>query len=103
MIERGPASENEVVLAFLQAEINSPKPDVREHYARCLEDRGLDRARLIDHGDLTDEDASRIRMAVLDDVRGFGRRVWLFQGFPTNTAWRRVLVEPSDFHLLKLL
>ena len=49
MIERGPASENEVVLAFLRAEIDSPKPDVRQHYARCLHNLGLDHANLIVH------------------------------------------------------
>ena len=103
MIERGPASENEVVLAFLRAEIDSPKPDVQGCYARSLERWGLDRVNLIDNADLNDEEANHNRVAVLDECRGFGRRIALFQGFPTDTKWRRVVIEPSDFHRLKCI
>jgi len=39
------------VLAFLQAEIDSPKPELRQQYVRCLQVLGLDRASLVDAGD----------------------------------------------------
>jgi hypothetical protein len=101
MIEQGRASEDEVVLAFLRAEINSTMR--QQHYMRCVQSLGLDRASLLDTADLTDEHANYARKVILGAVRGFGRGLWLFEGFPTNTAWRRVLVEPADFHRLKCI
>ena len=64
---------------------DSPKPDVQGCYARSLERWGLDRVNLIDNADLNDEDANHNRVAVLDECRGFRRRIALFQGFPTDT------------------
>ena len=101
MIDRGSASENEVVLAFLRAEINSSQ--WKNEYTVRLRAWGLDRGRLIDHADLNDANGNGARKYVLGDVRGFCRGMWLFEGFPTDTAWRRVQVEPSDFHRLKCI
>lgn len=99
MIELGAASEDEVVLAFLRAEIHSPKWG--QEYLRVLHGLHLDRASLIDAADLADARASGIRKDVLGAVRGYGRNGALFTGFPRDTTWCRVQIEPSDFHRLK--
>jgi hypothetical protein len=99
--ELGAACEDEVVLAFLRAEIDSPKWG--ERYQRVLRERALDRTSLIDVADLADAHAVDIRKDVLGALRGYGRNGKLFTGFPLDTAWRRVAVEPSDFHRLKCI
>jgi hypothetical protein len=63
-----------------------------------MQARGWDRARLIDAADLSDALANRNRETLLGDVRGFGRGGALFQGFPLDTRWRRVVIELPDFH-----
>jgi hypothetical protein len=95
MLELGAASEDDVVLAFVQAEVDSPK--WAPCYEAALRTRGLDRASLLGTGEAAN------RRAVLGDVRGFGRDDQLFQGFPQDTSWRRVLVEVSDFQRLKYI
>ena len=101
MIELGHASDDEMVLAFLRAEIDLPKwgPD----YFALLHALRLDRSYLIDAADLLDAYANCARKVVLGAVRGYGRGEQLFQGFPPDTKWRRVSIEPSDFHRLKYI
>jgi hypothetical protein len=101
MIELGAASEDEVVLAFLRAEIDSPKWG--QEYSRVLRGLNLDRIFLIDAADLADAHAGGIRKDVLGAVRGYGRNGALFTGFPRDPTWRRVQIEPSDFHRLKCI
>jgi hypothetical protein len=101
MIELGAASEDDVVLAFLQAEIDSPKWG--RHYRAAMQARGLERASLISAPDLSDAQANRDRMSLLGDVRGFGRGIGLFRGFPLDVEWKQVMVEPSDFQRLKYI
>jgi len=99
MKELGAASEDDVVLAFLRAEIDSPKwgPD----YLRVLPALDLDRASLIDDADLEDDLACDTRKVLLGAVRGYGRNEALFKNFPRDTTWRRVEVAPSDFRRLR--
>jgi hypothetical protein len=101
MIELGAASEDEVVLAFLRAEIDSPKWG--QDYSGVLRELHLDRVSLIDAADLADAHAAGIRKVVLGAVRGYGRNGALFTDFPRDTTWRRVQVEPFDFHQLKCI
>jgi hypothetical protein len=101
MIEQGAASEDEVVLAFLRAEVDPQKWG--QDNERMLRDLGFDRVSLIDVTDLADARVGGIRKAVLGAVRGYDRDEALFTGFPRATTWRRVQVEPSDFHRLKCI
>jgi len=101
MLELGPASEDQIVLAFVQAEIESPR--WRPHYLTSLKMRGLDRGLVIDAADLTDAQANQNRKLILSDVRGYGRGQALFERFPRDTAWRRVLVELFDYNGLKCI
>src|SRR5262249_36797219 len=62
-----------------------------------------DRFFLVDAADLEDALACSARKDLLGVVRGYGRDVALFAGFPKDTTWRRVKVEPSDFPRLKCI
>jgi hypothetical protein len=101
MIELGVAPEDDVVLAFLRAEIDSPKWGPL--YLRLLRDLHLDRGSLIDVADVADVRAGSIRKDILGAVRGYGRNDLLFTAFPRDTRWRRVRVELSDFYRLKCI
>jgi hypothetical protein len=98
MMELGVAPEDDVVLAFLRAEIDSPKWGPL--YLRLLRDLHLDRGSLIDVADVR---AGSIRKDILGAVRGYGRNDLLFAAFPRDTRWRRVRVELSDFYRLKCI
>ena len=95
MQELGTASEDDVILAFVQSEINSPKWG--PFYKANLLGRGLDPANWLSSSN------AAVRRGVLGDVRGFRRNDGLFRGFPLDVKWRRVSVEPSDFSRLKYI
>lgn len=99
MKELGPASEDDVVLAFLKAEIDSPKWGRK--YSRALRDLNLDRVFLVDAANPTDARACEARRVLLGRVRGYGINRGLFTGFPRDTTWRRVELAPSDFRRLR--
>jgi hypothetical protein len=101
MIELCAASEDDVVLAFLRAEIDSPTWGPA--YRGAIRLRGLDRASLIDAADLSDAQANRDRMNLLSDVRGFGRGIGLFAGFPVHVEWKLAVIETADFGRLKYI
>jgi hypothetical protein len=98
MIDLGAATEDDVVLAFLKAEIDSAR--FGSAYATILANAGLDR-RLIDHPDRSSPQANSIRRELLRLVRGFGSSQFLFTGFPTDVTWRRIAMEPTDLSKLK--
>jgi hypothetical protein len=97
----GSAEENEMILAFLQAEIDSPRYGV--HYARMLSYNHLSRSVLIDNADLSDTQGNYFRKELLRAVRGYASNVALFIGFPSDVIWRRVLIEQSDYPRLKYM
>jgi hypothetical protein len=101
MLELGPASNDEMVLCFIRAEIDSPKWGPL--YQRKLKDLHFDRSSLIDNADLGDRLANRDRGVILGAVRGYGHNIALFRKFPLDTRWRRVSVHPSDFYRLKYI
>jgi hypothetical protein len=71
------ATEDEMVLAFLRAEINSPD------FQAAV---GCDRS-LVEDGDLSDDHENAERRRALA-YRGFPNQA-LFQGFPTDVEWTR--------------
>jgi hypothetical protein len=99
MIELGPASEEEVVLAFLQAEIDSAR--FGSIYATILANSGLGRHLLIDQPDLTSPRDNSIRGELLRHVRGYGSGQLLFAGLPSDVVWRRVGMQQEDFSKLR--
>jgi hypothetical protein len=101
MIERGPASADEMVLTFIRNEIDSPR--FAEFYAKGIAKYGLDRAELIDRADLSDKRANWNRIRILGWVRGYFTTAdnTLFTRFPRDARWRRVFLEQSDIVRLR--
>jgi hypothetical protein len=99
MVELRQAEESEVVLAFLQAEIDSPR--WAKYYPVALAESGVNRTELIDRADLKDEAANGVRRALLGRVRGFGLNKLLFTGFPDDVQWRLVRLSAAELTILK--
>jgi hypothetical protein len=99
VIMTSPATEDEMVLAFLKAEIDSPRFGSR--YRTILANSGLDRRSVIENADLRSEQGKLIRRELLKLVRGYGTGQALFRGFPHNVQWRRVLLDQTDLSKLK--
>jgi hypothetical protein len=99
MREIGSASSDEMVLAFVRAEIDSPVRSAL--YMQAITGLRFERSTLIDKADLNDHYTNCVRAIVLGAVRGYGRNEFLFRGFPHDAQWRRVSVEPSDFDRLR--
>lgn len=97
MKELGPASEHEMILAFLQAEVDSNRFGAIT--AQALQQVGATRT-LIDQPDVKNATENGQRLDVLSRTRGYPGQL-LFQGFPDDVAWRRVQLEPEDFKLLR--
>lgn len=97
VIAQGPATEAEMILAFLRAEIDSPR--FAASVGSFVSSVGGDPA-LITNADLADEAENASRRAILSGYRGYGCNQYLFTGFPGDTAWRRVQIEPTDHQYL---
>jgi hypothetical protein len=91
----GPASEDDMVLAFLRAEIESSR--FAADVLAALGGRGLDRT-LLDQADLSDPDANLRRRQVLEDYRGprRGPAAGIFGGFPDDVSWSWAALTPSE-------
>jgi hypothetical protein len=98
MIEKRQVTVDEMILAFLQADVETPT-DRREWYDRYL--AGVDRAALIHRGDAHDQQQNDVRRCVLGAVRGYGLNIWLFVRFPSDTGWRLVTVTPAEVKSFK--
>jgi hypothetical protein len=100
MIEVRPATSDEMVLAFLRAEIDSPS-ERGNLFTGALTRISADRSLLIDRGDVTYAQQNAARRSVLGMVRGYGRNEWLFRGFPDHTGWRLVKATPDEIRGFK--
>ena len=97
LIEVGSATADEMVAAFLRAEIGSSRYSARINL--CLEQLGWHR-RLVDLSDTTSASENEARRAILQGYRGYPDQA-LFAGFPRDAVWRRVMLEPSDLANLR--
>jgi len=100
MQELGLADGDEVVLAFLQAEIDAA--DHAPHLIDLLNRLHYDRS-LIDYADLGDAHANCARAVILGAHRGYGRSGALFENFPNDTTWRRVSLNLDEIGRLKFV
>src|SRR5438445_2618632 len=101
MEELGPATGHEMVLAFVQAEVDSHR--FGHLVAGALQQMGLTRA-LIDHANLTNDTENMQRRELLGRTRGYltnRTNYSLFINFPDDIKWRRVRLESDDFKLLR--
>jgi hypothetical protein len=91
----GPATEDDMVLAFLRAEIESSRfaGDLLALLAR----RGLDRT-IVDQADLSDAEANFRRREVLEEHRGprRGPGAGVFNGFPDDVSWSWAALNPAE-------
>lgn len=100
MIEHGSVNESQVVLAFLRAEVDSPR--YRDHVQALLKLTGVSRGKLIDDPDVDNDCCNAVRRILLS-YRGFPQRQFLFRGFPTVVDWRLTELEPNDLSRLKYI
>lgn len=87
-----------MVLAFVAAEIESPKWGPR--YSLHLETSRRTRHELLDHPKFNPVD-NEDRADLLKAVRGYGNNDGLFTGFPTDVVWRRADLTPADLAVLR--
>jgi len=99
MIELRKAEEDEVVLAFLQAEVDSPR--YAEWILAGLAENGASRGALIDGADLRNRADNAMRRALLGRFRGFGGNTLLFAGFPHDVQWTWVQISQAEQSILK--
>jgi hypothetical protein len=93
-------SEEEMIAAFLQGEINSSRfgsqiEDVLHQDGRALE--------IIRHPDLNDAADNRYRRYVLDAYRGYDARTGLFAGFPRDVRWMRLRLTPEELRQVRYI
>ncbi|MCA1623893.1 MAG: hypothetical protein LC778_08860 [Acidobacteria bacterium] len=86
-----------MVATFLRAEITSSR--FSKDILRILERDGIDR-KVIDNPDINETDENQYRAALLGEFRGYKRNEELFEDFPNDVKWYRVLLDRSD--LLKI-
>jgi hypothetical protein len=94
MDDLGAVREQEMVLAFLRAEIEAPR--YREFYLAAMGHIGGSRQRLIDDADLANDSDNSDREKLLGMVRGYHQNAMLFAGFPSDTVWRRAKITLSE-------
>jgi hypothetical protein len=90
-----PASESEVVAAFLRGELESPRWG--DGLRALLAEDGLDASVLDDPG----EDAYRAEL--LDRHRGWLRRRGLFEGLPERIEWTRAALSPAEVLAIRFI
>jgi hypothetical protein len=89
-----------MILAFLQAEIDSPTQR-GNIVAGGLAHLRVDRNQLIDHADLKNPQQNHTRCWILGYARGYRLNQYLFAGFPDDTAWRLVTASPPEVKYFK--
>jgi hypothetical protein len=88
-----------MVLAFLRAEIDSPR--FGAVYQSILAQTGKRRSILIDHADLSKKGDNAERIELLAQVRGYKTNRYLFVGFPDDVAWTRATVDLAELGKMK--
>jgi hypothetical protein len=82
-------SENELVLAFVRAEVFSPT------YGPLFV-KVMGSKQPVYDPDLSDPAANALRLKALGDIRGYKRNTYLFRGFPDDPAWKLVAVTVRE-------
>jgi len=88
-----PASEAEMIAAFLRAEIDSSRfgPEIRALLAKDGSGEAV-----VTEPRLDDAAANAYRAKLLDRYRAWLRREGLFDGFPDDVAWFRAELAPAE-------
>jgi hypothetical protein len=93
MQDLGPATDDQVILAWLQTETKSPRfgNNVRADAATLAAIRDA-----AQHPDLTNPQQNDLRRQVIAGTRGFGRGTLLFTGLANDMEWRRAHVSIAE-------
>jgi hypothetical protein len=93
MQDLGPATDDQVILAWLQAETKSPRfgNNVRADQATLAAIRDA-----AQNPDLTNPQQNDLRRQVIAGTRGFGRGLLLFRGLANDIVWRRAHVSIAE-------
>jgi len=89
----GLSSEDEMVAAFLQAEIYASRYDLQ---LRTLVRRLGTTEAMIEEPDLADGAENALRSQLLTQHRGWRTGQYLFRGWPEGLTWSRVTLDSAD-------
>ena len=96
MEDLGSITEHHMVIEFVRAEVDSLT--FGPYYVFPA---GWDLLSLLDNGSPTNAEQNRIRMEMLEAVRGYqGRRI-LFRGFPFDVTWSRCTVATEELQAFR--
>lgn len=97
-----PVSEDEMIAAFLRAEVASPR--FGAGVLAVLARDGRERA-VVDHPNTRDEAENAYRRHLLGETRGFGRdrADTVFAGFPPNVTWYRATMSRGEIATLEYI
>lgn len=87
------SSENEMIVVFLRAEIDSKR--FGSNVAREFTQLNVSR-KLIDRPNLIDNQENALRRKILANYRGYGRNTALFNNFPQVVEWDWVEFSQED-------
>jgi len=93
-------TEAEMVAVFLRAEINSSRFSC--DILRLLERDRVER-QIIDNPNVSDEVENNYRANLLGEFRGYKRNEELFESFPNDVRWYRVLLDRNDLSKVKYM
>lgn len=93
-------SENEMVTAFLRAEINSKR--WQKNILSFLQADKVNR-NIVDSPNVMDVDENKYRKSLLGKVRGYGQNSMLFENFPSDILWYEVKLSRSDLEKLQYI
>jgi hypothetical protein len=89
-----PASEDEVVAAFLRAEADDTGRYRDRIHGRLRSDR--EPVDIVARPDLCDPRQNAYRRGLLAEMRGFGRGDGMFVGFPSRVDWHRAALARDE-------
>ena len=87
----GSITEHHMVLEFVRAEVESLTFGPYYKFPA-----GWDQSSLLDNGDPDDAEQNRIRIDMLDAVRGYRERRILFRGFPFDVTWSTHTIRTEE-------
>ncbi len=93
-------SEDEMIATFLKGEIGSFRfgERIRHRLTADKQDR-----RVIDNPNISDAAENKYRRSLFGKYRGYGHNTDLFENFPKNIAWKRVMLDENDLRKLKYI
>jgi hypothetical protein len=95
-----PATEDDMVLLFLRAEIDSWRFSAA--LLEALTELGHDRS-LVDHADTSDPEENAVRREALARARGYLRNKAVFNGLPDDISWSWAMLTPDELAAVRYI